>query len=110
MNAPAIVIHFDPIIVDLLPLLAFLCFVVAGPILAANVLVLTLRRGTRRVGLLMLFSGGAGFCCMAAAAALRTWSKAHHLPSIDTAVGFGLAGFAAFVTVGMLLHFRFRPA
>ena len=110
MNALTMFIHVEPIILYLLPLLAFLCFVIAGPISAATALVLALRPRTRHVGLLMLVSGTAGFCCVSVAAAFRIWSNTHQPPSITISVLFGLAGFAAFVAVAMLFHFRFRPA
>jgi len=106
MNALAMFIRFDPFIVPLVPFLMFLTFVVAGPILVAIALVLTMRRSTRRVGTIMLASGGAGFVCLAVAAALRVWSKTQHFVSVGTALAFGLAGVSAFVAAAMLIHFR----
>ena len=110
------VIHFDPIVLELLMFLAFFCFVIAGPILIVVALVLTLRRPTRRVGLVMLLSGVAGFFCIAAAVVLRMLSRAPitsqvHWPGlIVPSVAYGLAGFAAFVTVATLFYFRYRRA
>src|SRR5882724_13407074 len=108
MNALALFIRFDPMLVPLFPLFAFLGFVVASPIFLVTALVLALRDRSRHVGVLMLRSGAGGFFCIAAGATLRTWSKAHQLPSIEALVAFGLAGFTAFVTVAMLFHWRSR--
>jgi len=108
MNALAAFIRVDPIVVPLFPLVAFIGFVVAAPILLVTALVLALRDRSRHVGVLMLRSGAGGFLCIAAAATLRTWSKAHQLPSIEALVAFGLAGLTAFVTVAMLFHWRSR--
>jgi hypothetical protein len=108
MSSLAAFIRFDPILVPLFPLLAFLGFVVAAPVLLVTALILALRDRSRHVGLLMLRSGAVGFFCMAAAATFRTGSKAHQLPSIEALVAFGLAGFTAFVTVAMLFHWRSR--
>jgi hypothetical protein len=111
-------IHFGPIVfwLWLLPLLTLVSFTLAGPVAIASSVYFVMRRRTRRLGLLMLVSGIAGYVCVAAAVALRIRvypryplygaSPPGWLDTITTSLIDGLSGFTAFAIFAVMFHFR----
>ena len=114
MSVSAGFIQFGGSAIDLLTVFAFFGFAIAGPILVVVALVLTLRRRSRHVGLVMLLSGVGGFFCVATAAAWQAATRTpvalqiHWPESSGVLLTFGMAGFTASVIAAMLLRYRSR--
>ena len=89
-------------------MLAF--FMVAGPVLLVIVLIVALRKSTRRLGVAMLISGVVGYVCTASAVALRIRVyprlEGYGYPAnwIANSLIDGLAGFTAFVIFALMLY------
>ena len=90
------------------------CFMVAGPMLLVIVLIIALRKRTRRLGVAMLISGVAGYVCTAGAVALRIrvcssfQGLGYPANWIANSLAVGLAGFTVFVIFALMIYYFHR--